>query len=296
MIKPQQLWALFKTCPDDKWLGAVCRALGGQDVPNLDFGQKQMVQTIMLDNEWHTEAIAECKEKERLRKEKYRKEKAAEGQANGAADVPTDKPCPEMSHGQNGTDGTNGTNESPTDKDLSRVSRTIHSSVHSSVRSSVPSFVQDITIVRESKERNAHTLTKGFSELSESEAVEAGSKAGLPEDVARQVFAEMKANGGGYMSRGAFVAVTSENLQAAMRTMGKHAKPTTAKPKPKQHTAAEVENAKTLCAERCARFCNGKCGAGVAVLPSLSEHPHPPEDCSRFKELKAEKSGGKVAR
>lgn len=136
----------------------------------------------------------------------------------------------------------------------------------------------------------AHAHARAFEELTEAEAIAAGKLAGVSVEVARQVFADMKANGGGYMTRGGvFVKVTGENLQAAIRTMSKHAKPeqqAAANPKPKAHTAAEVKNAKDLCAERCAMFKAGKCGAGVAVLPALSERPHPPQECRHFKKLK----------
>ena len=135
----------------------------------------------------------------------------------------------------------------------------------------------------------AHTRARNFDELTESDAIAAGESAGVSADMARQVFADMKANGGGYMNRnGVFVKVTSENLQAAIRAMGKRAQtePQAAMPKPKAHRAADVATAKALCAERCAMFKAGKCGAGVAVLPYLSEHPHPPEECKHFKPLR----------
>ena len=135
----------------------------------------------------------------------------------------------------------------------------------------------------------AHTHARAFDDLSEAEAIAAGESAGVSAEVARQVFADMKANGGGYMTRGGvFVKVTGENLQAAIRTMSQHAKPiqqAAAMPKPKKHTAAEVENAKQICFERCAMFKAGKCGAGVAVLPAMSEHLHPPEECEKYKAL-----------
>lgn len=141
-----------------------------------------------------------------------------------------------------------------------------------------------------------------FEELTEADAVEAGSRAGVSPDVARQVFADMKANGGGYMTRGgAFAKVTGDNLQAAIRAMSKHAKPTgdAAARTEKRHTAAEIANAVSLCAERCAMFKAGKCGAGVSVLPAIAEWPHPPEQCKKFKALetktvKPERQKGKA--
>lgn len=135
----------------------------------------------------------------------------------------------------------------------------------------------------------AHTHAMSFDELTEADAIAAGKAAGVSPDIAREVFADMKANGGGYITRGGvFVKVTGDTLQAAIRTMSQHAKPKTqaaATAKPKAHTAQEIKQAQILCAERCAMFKAGKCGAGVAVLPALSAHPHPPQECRHFKEL-----------
>lgn len=135
----------------------------------------------------------------------------------------------------------------------------------------------------------AHTHARAFDELTEADAIAAGKAAGVSPDIAREVFEDMKANGGGYMKRGGvFVKVTGDTLQAAIRTMSQHAKPKTqaaATAKPKAHTEQEIKQAQILCAERCAMFKAGKCGAGVAVLPALSAHPHPPQECRHFKEL-----------
>ena len=40
-----------------------------------------------------------------------------------------------------------------------------------------------------------------------------------------------------------------------------------------------------LCAERCARFCEGKCLEGVKWPPQFNERPIPPEECRKFKKL-----------
>ena len=37
-----------------------------------------------------------------------------------------------------------------------------------------------------------------------------------------------------------------------------------------------------LCEERCAKFAEGKCAAGIAVPPDSGEWPMPPEECRRF--------------
>jgi len=47
MRKTRQLFALFAKCSDSKWLGDVCRALGGQSV-KLDLGQRCMVKSIAV--------------------------------------------------------------------------------------------------------------------------------------------------------------------------------------------------------------------------------------------------------
>jgi len=70
--------------------------------------------------------------------------------------------------------------------------------------------------------------------------------------------------------------------------MSRNVKPceTAANQKPKAHTPEQMVNARELCAERCANFCGGKCCAGVKVLPALSEYPHPPQDCKKYRAKK----------
>ena len=79
MVKPQSLWALFKSCEDSQWLGDVCRALGGQNVA-LDKGQRFMLQSLKLDNEWHNEAIEERQRTQRERQARYRERQAKDTQ------------------------------------------------------------------------------------------------------------------------------------------------------------------------------------------------------------------------
>ena len=73
MIKPETLWGLFKNCPDSKWLGDICRALGRQDV-GLTFDQAQVVRLIQQDSEWLDERIEGQRERwaERQRKKRGR--------------------------------------------------------------------------------------------------------------------------------------------------------------------------------------------------------------------------------
>ena len=77
MIKPTYLWALCKTCQDSKWIGDICRSLGGQDV-QLDFGQKQVADMIKMDSEWMDERISWNREAARMRQARARERREAE--------------------------------------------------------------------------------------------------------------------------------------------------------------------------------------------------------------------------
>lgn len=87
MVKPQLLWALFKSCEDSQWLGDVCRALGGQNVA-LDKGQLFMLQSLKLDNEWHNEAIDARQRTQRERQARYRERQAKDTQGDTPAPAP----------------------------------------------------------------------------------------------------------------------------------------------------------------------------------------------------------------
>lgn len=69
MIKPESLWCLLQDCADSKWLGDICRALGGQEV-ELDFGQQQALKIIRRDSELMDERMEVQREKERERNRK----------------------------------------------------------------------------------------------------------------------------------------------------------------------------------------------------------------------------------
>ena len=71
MIKPESLWCLLQDCADSKWLGDICRALGGQEV-ELDFGQQQALKIIRRDSELMDERMEVQREKERERKRNLR--------------------------------------------------------------------------------------------------------------------------------------------------------------------------------------------------------------------------------
>lgn len=92
MIKPTYLWALCKTCEDSKWIGDICRFLGGQDV-TLDFGQKQVAEMVKMDSEWMDERINWNREAARMRQARARERRAAERDtaANASREVTRDK-------------------------------------------------------------------------------------------------------------------------------------------------------------------------------------------------------------
>ncbi len=83
MVKPQSLWALFKKCDDSKWLGDICRALGGQEIA-LSLEQRRMLDVLRLDNEWHTEAIEEKRRLQRERQARHREKLATQRDGQGA--------------------------------------------------------------------------------------------------------------------------------------------------------------------------------------------------------------------
>lgn len=74
MVKPSYLWALCKTCSDSRWLGDICRSLGGQEVP-LDFGQRQAYSAIMMDSDWMDERIRERREKDAEKHRQWREKR-----------------------------------------------------------------------------------------------------------------------------------------------------------------------------------------------------------------------------
>lgn len=71
MVKPQALWAAFKTSRNSKELGDICRKLGGQ-VVELSAGAQMAYDIILQDNEWHTESIEAQRERDRKRQAERR--------------------------------------------------------------------------------------------------------------------------------------------------------------------------------------------------------------------------------
>lgn len=116
MIKPDSLEALFATCPDSKWVGDICRALGGQEV-ELDMGQQMMLAQVRRDSERMDEWAADQRERWKDRKRALRAKKNgvshdvpqcptgqsetsgdSVGHAEVSRDVPGTNECPPKSH------------------------------------------------------------------------------------------------------------------------------------------------------------------------------------------------------
>ena len=89
MVKPDSLWLFFKHCKDSRFVGDVCRTLGGQEV-QLDAAAAERVEELQEAVEWHDNAVAGLRERERARKRHYRAAaqsgKTADAKSGGNAD------------------------------------------------------------------------------------------------------------------------------------------------------------------------------------------------------------------
>ena len=178
MIKPESLWGLFKSCKDSKWLGDVCRALGRQDV-ELDYGQEQMVNTIMQDSGWMDERVEAQRERWRDRQRKMRDKR--------------DMSHVTLCHG---------------DKVSSR-DVTLHPSIHPS---NISPNGENITRVRESDGRPIHVPT-------DEEARAMAKQVSVPVLYLPKFFEEMKNHGWGYLNRGGLlVMLNRRNFKAVLRS------------------------------------------------------------------------------
>ena len=254
MVKPEILWAYAKTSQngDELFLGKLLRHLAGHEV-ELSATERLAANALMQSNEWHTENIETKKERDALYQRINRLEKLLK------------------EHGIEIPKKSNRDNKCQIDKPLS-ISLP-HSPAHS------PTHSKD-----ERECGGVETLSlsqKSFSELTETDAVEAGRKAKLSDDVARQLFRELTDNGGGYQVGKNFVEVTGKNLQSALKTMSRHIKQqSAAMPKPKIYTCKDWE----LCKDWCANYKRGGgCMRGVEVPPDLNEtRKHHPNECGNF--------------
>ena len=259
MIKPSTLWAQFKTCGDSKWIGDVCRALGGQDV-DLDFGQRQMLNAIIADSGWMDERMEARKEATRKRVAAFR---AKQTQTEDVTDV---TPCNTLQTLQSDV--------------------TPHPSIHPSILPSIlpsdtPNGVCDTSRPR----------TRARMDVPDERTVlSACTIAGVPEWYARWWYGEMTARDWLKTDGG---RIDNRNWRPNLKTWWNHAQKDAAEleairakfePRPEQAPRTYTPDDWTLCAERCAHCPDGcGCRAGVKTPPQLDpDHPHPPQECPRY--------------
>ena len=241
---------MCKTCPDSKWIGDVCRALGGQAV-ELDFGQTQALNAIRLDSGWMDERIEWQREANRKRVAAFRERQKIAGPGRDAPDVM----------------------DQPLRNDY----------VMPSVPPSVPPS-NTPNGVRDTRTRARMDVPDEGTVLS------ACTIAGVPEWYARWWYGEMtardwlKTDGGRIDNRN-----WRPNLKTWWNHAQKDAAELEAirakfEPRPEQAPRTYTPDDWTLCAERCAHCPDGcGCRAGVKTPPQLDpDHPHPPQECPRY--------------
>ncbi|HBO99113.1 MAG TPA: hypothetical protein DD637_04680 [Verrucomicrobia bacterium] len=281
MIKPESLWGLFKNCTDSKWLGDICRALGGQDV-DLDFGQTQMLQSIKQDSEWMDERMEAQREKERERKRNFRMSRNVPGTtrdtvvSRGQTNVPQ---CPGDNTGHRNVPGT----------DACPVP-SIHPSIPPSPPpSNLPSNSVCVCSSRarthgESGDPEATPPNPTVPPLAEV-VTAATTVMGIPEAYARWWHREMDACGWRTTSG---MAVTRQNWRPLLATWHRRADgkelteaqalQTRQEAGKRTFTAADWKP----CADRCGLFRNGVCTRGSIIPPEKCRDPFPPEQCPYF--------------
>lgn len=281
MIKPTYLWALCKTCEDSKWIGDICRSLGGQEV-RLDFGQKQVADMIKMDSEWMDERISWNREAARMRQARAREKRnaerlAEEGVSREVTPVTRDK----------------------RDKEASRkvTPSSRHPSVHPSIRPSIENNME------EEEDRDGAVAppppppsAEGVNHMDPLVAAEAERHArpteaqvenaallmGITPDVARRWMEYMRQMDWRFTGG---QEVCSRNFRTSLRRFASKAleedrKSGGGKPSaPRAWTEADW----ALCAERCANCTGAGCGAGVDTPPPEDpQRPYPPEECRKF--------------
>lgn len=263
MIKPASLWGLFKTCESSEWLGAVCRALGGQEV-TLDFGQQQAVRMISLDSGWLDEAVEAKREKWRERQKAHRAKDGAEQDAEGSESVTCHNVTP-VTHGG--------------------VTPRCHA-LPSVLPSVLPSHSTSVECEREGA--RSRVVVVGNPDL---KTVVGSSKLmGIPDWYAGWWWHNMEASGW-VKTNGAPVGL--DNWRAVLKAWWNRADEkeqariqADIRAKDAEKTAQErVYGAEdwVLCLERCLRCTGHSCASGVKVPPALQERPISPEECPKFK-------------
>ena len=272
MIKPTSYWALHKTC-DPYTLGRVAATLGGQSVePPLNAAEAALVEVIRQDSEWMDERIEENRERW-VKRARARRAKDGAGQDGRQGEPPPLSRDVTQCHGDKVRQG----ETPPLSRDV-----TVHPYIHPSVH---PSSTLDLDKSKSASTHNARVRADA-PELGEVVSA-ATSTMGVPEWYARWWYEQMVAydwttTKGGRIGHGNWRAM----LKAwHNRSLGD--------PKEYERVRSECEARKPrvvevraedweLCAERCARFREGRCAAGKVVPPQMRPRPIPPEECDGF--------------
>ncbi|MCQ2299941.1 MAG: hypothetical protein MJZ81_07460 [Bacteroidales bacterium] len=248
MIKPATLWGLMKSCDDSKWLGDICRALGGQDV-ELDFGQRQMVNSIRQDSDWLDEAMEIQREKWRMKKRGQRGTFETCPPSKGTGEMSSVPDCPPPSF--------------------------------------LPSILPSIQLSKESEREGAPLARQDVPDLKTVVAT-ATSSMGVSKEYAEWWYDEMQARdwtkvNGGQISNTNWRPVLmswwnrAKDSGEAQRVQNER----------KQAQALSPKNLNDsdwiLCGERCALFKAGRCAGGCIMPPQLRPVPCPPEECHSFR-------------
>lgn len=148
--------------------------------------------------------------------------------------------------------------------------------------------------IHPAKPTTHHTESPGSSAgsvgVSLDKVLSAARKSAIPEDFAREFHEDMSNGDWAYVNRqGNTAKVTPENFASVLNARWKSRKdtytPPPEPPRPKHYTAKDWN----LCAERCRNFdARRGCKCGIKVPPDkYQDHPHPPQECPMFAEVKA---------
>ena len=314
MIKPESLWCLLQDCTDSKWLGDICRALGGQEV-ELDFGQQQALKIIRRDSELMDERMEVQREKERERKRNLRLSRDVPGttrdntMSRGQTNVPQ---CPGDNTGHRNVPRTTrdtvvprrqtGVPQCPGDNTgVPGTNRCPAPSIHPAIPPSLPPTNQPSNSVC----ANAHAHTR--EDLPVDKAVEgevrdptvpslkevvaiATTAMNIPETYARWWYNKMQAVGWRTTSGlainhanwrpmlAAWHNKAGEKELAEAQAQARQA----AKPAPRVFTAKDWAPC-----HACAEFVGGQCQRGYTIPPELRKHPIPVEQCNYYERKEA---------
>jgi hypothetical protein len=297
MIKPESYWALHKHS-DPLTLGRVGVALAGRATeldPQLSPAEAALVAVIKQDGEWFDERIEKQRERWKERQSKSRRDKSQAESPKGknAISAISNNVTPNHALSRNVT-VTKRDNEGVTPNHaLSHEKCQCHdTSLPPSPPPSNTLSNESVCITR-APAQESDSADDGILPMqtprvgipTEKTVLAAVTAMGVTEAFARWWYREMTArdwtNTNG--SR-----ITNLNWRPTLKAWYNRAKPEelaecgrqeAKRRETTRHFAAEDW---ALCAERCARFRDGRCTAGAKVPPNCQKPPMPPEECKGF--------------